>query len=393
MIICDHIGKVYGRRYALQDFSFTFAPGHIYAVLGPNGSGKSTLMKMIAGLVKPSEGQISMGDHPLNWKDKQTIAYMPTEPYFYNYMTGLQVAKYYQDFFTDFNMERFQWFMQVLQLDPEMKVREFSTGMLAKFKVAVNISRNPAVLMLDEPLNGIDMIARDEVLTAIMQGFNPNTAVLISSHLIEDLEKIADHVLFIREGKLIVSGSAEEFRSKYGKSMTDMYREIFGNALLYGQGMFPGMQQGMQPGMQQGMQSGMQQGMQQNAQYYGNMQGYGNAQYYGNMQGYGNAQNYENAQAYDNTQYYGNAQVAGNAQPGGNPQANMNMQGGMQTYVNAQVQGSAQAYEEIQGNVQVHGNDPVNENIQADQNELQQDRMIGDTGVGGGDQNAEDHEV
>ena len=269
MIICDHIGKTYGRRYVLQDFSFTFEPGHIYAILGPNGSGKSTLMKTIAGLVKPTEGQVYHDGHPLSWEDKQYIAYMPTEPYFFNYMTAGQVAGYYQDFFYDFSMERFNWFMQVMQLDPYMKVREFSTGMMAKFKVAINISRNPRVLMLDEPLNGIDMIARDEVLAAIMQGLGQNTAVLISSHLIEDLEKIADHVLFIREGKLIVSGSAEEFRSKYGKSMPDMYREIFGNALLYGQGMFPGM-------TQQGY---------GNAQYPGEMQqGYGNGQYPGEMQ-------------------------------------------------------------------------------------------------------------
>ena len=275
MIICDHIGKAYGKRYALQDFSYTFVPGHIYAILGPNGSGKSTLMKMIAGLVKPSEGQIYMADHPLSWEDKRYVAYMPTEPYFFDYMTGIQVANYFQDFFDDFSMERFQWFMQVMQLNPEMKVRDFSTGMMAKFKVAINISRNASVMMLDEPLNGIDMIARDEVGAAIRQGFNPNTAVLISSHLIEDLEKVADYVLFIREGSLLMSGAAEEFRTKYGKSMSDMYREIFGNVLFYGQGMYSG-------GMQQPYGFDMQQGYMQQPYGDGMQQPYG----FGMQQGY-----------------------------------------------------------------------------------------------------------
>ena len=102
MIICQHLSKMYNGRYALEDFNFTFEPGHIYAILGPNGSGKSTLMKTLAGLVKPSSGQVFVDDHELTYHDKKTIAYMPTEPYFYSYMSAMQAAKYYQDFSQDF---------------------------------------------------------------------------------------------------------------------------------------------------------------------------------------------------------------------------------------------------------------------------------------------------
>ena len=240
MIRCENLEKRYGNSTALRNFSFTFAPGHIYALLGPNGSGKSTLMKSLAGLVKPSAGRIMVEDHELSYKDKQTIAYMPTEPYFYNYMTAMQVAKYYQDFFTDFSMDKFTWTMSRLGLDPAKKVAAYSTGMMAKFKVALNVSRNPKLLMLDEPLNGIDMLAREEVAACIMQGIDRNAIVMISSHLIEDLERIADYVIFLKEGDLVLNGFAAGFREQYGKSMTDMYRDVYGSMILNAGFGYPG---------------------------------------------------------------------------------------------------------------------------------------------------------
>ena len=248
MITCENLGKMYSGKYALAEFNFTFAPGHIYAILGPNGSGKSTLMKALAGLVKLSSGRIIVDDHELTYHDKQHIAYMPTEPYFYSYMTAKQAAEYYQDFFEDFSMDKFNWFMNQMGLNPLTKLRAYSTGMMAKFKLVLNVSRNPHLLMLDEPLNGIDMLAREEVTAGILQGIDRSAAVMISSHLIEDLERIADYVLFIKEGRLIVHGYVGSFREQYGKSMTDMYREIYGSMILqqgmngtwggYGQGGF-----------------------------------------------------------------------------------------------------------------------------------------------------------
>ena len=293
MIVCQDLSKHYGGKYALSGLNFTLQPGHIYALLGPNGSGKSTWMKILAGLVKPSAGKVYVDDHQLSFNDKRQIAYMPTEPYFYSYMTAIQAAKYYQDFFEDFNMEKFRWTMQQMGLDPSMKVRAYSTGMMAKFKVALNVSRNPRLLMLDEPLNGIDMLAREEVTAGIMQGIDRNSIVMISSHLIEDLERIADYVIFLREGQMVVHGPVASFREQYGKSMTDMYREIFGAAVLFGMpGQMPYGAQGMQGYGPQGMPGYGPQGMQgygpQGMPGYGpqGMPGYG-PQGYVPPQGYG----------------------------------------------------------------------------------------------------------
>ena len=290
MVRLEHVGKRYGSKYALQDINFRFLPGHIYALLGPNGSGKSTLMKSIAGLVKPTEGTIYFEDQPLHFSHKARIAYMPTEPYFYNYMTGQQAAKYYQEFFDDFNMDKFHWTMQQMQLNPGQKLRTFSTGMMAKFKVALNVSRNPRVLMLDEPLNGIDMLAREEVTGSIMTGIDRSAAVIVSSHLIEDLERIADYVLFIKDGHLVVSGFIANFRKQYGKSMSDMYREIYG---FQGFQPYPGTTPfGMQPGFDMPRQGygAPQQGYGAPQQGYGApRQGYGAPQqgYGAPQQGYG----------------------------------------------------------------------------------------------------------
>lgn len=231
MIRCENLGKSYFSKVALENFNFQFEPGHIYALLGPNGSGKSTLMKTLGGLIKPTAGNVYVDEEPLQIKHKSEIAYMPTEPYFYSYMTGLQAAKYYQDFFTDFNMDKFYYTMQRMKLNPNEKLKTFSTGMMAKFKVALNVSRNPKLLMLDEPLNGIDMIAREDVLRFIIEGITRDSAVIISSHIIDDLEKVADYVLFIKQGHLVVAGYTSTFRDQYGKTMSDMYRDIYADVV------------------------------------------------------------------------------------------------------------------------------------------------------------------
>ncbi len=226
MIICDHLGKEYDRGYVLEDFSFSFAPGYIYALLGPDGCGKTTLMKMIDGLVKPTTGGVYMDDRILAYSDKSSVAYMPTDHYLYDYMSGMQAAKYYRDFYPDFQPDKFMWYMNIMGMDPQMKIRKYSTGMMTKLKVALTMSRNAQMLMLDEPLNGLDPITREHMTNWIRQGFDRRGALLISSPLIEDLEGTADYVIFLRDGRLQASGYSAEFRQKYGKSMTELYREM-----------------------------------------------------------------------------------------------------------------------------------------------------------------------
>ena len=207
--------------------SLEIVSGNIYALLGPNGSGKSTLMKMIAGLTKPTSGSITFDNRPLSYKAKAHIAYMPTEAYFFNYMTCRDVGKYYDDFFEDFSFTKYMELLQKLDLNPKLKVREMSSGMMAKLKIAATLSRNAEVIMLDEPLNGIDIIARETIINTIVSNITDDTAVLMSSHLVDELEKIIDHAIFIKDGTCVLQGNAEELRIKQGKSIVDMYKEIY----------------------------------------------------------------------------------------------------------------------------------------------------------------------
>ncbi len=227
MIKCEHLTKKYISTVAVSDLSIDIEPGYIYALLGPNGSGKTTLMKMIAGLSKPTIGTITIDGAPLTYKDKAHIAYMPTEAYFFGYMNCIDAGKYYTDFFDDFDCEKYFYLLEQMELKPSQKLKEMSSGMMAKMKIAVTLSRNSQVILLDEPLNGIDIIAREKIINTIVSNISENTAVVISSHLVDELEKIVDHAFFIKQGTCVLQGNAEELRTTRGMSIVDMYKQIY----------------------------------------------------------------------------------------------------------------------------------------------------------------------
>ena len=227
MLRCDNLVKRYMFTTAIDDLSLRIEPGKIYALLGPNGSGKSTLMKMLVGIAKPAAGNIMMDNHDISYKTKADIAYMPTEAYFFPYMNCIDIGNYYQDFFEDFDMSKYLKLLEDMQLNPKQKVKSMSTGMMAKLKIAVNLARKAKVLLLDEPLNGIDIIARDKIIQAIINNIDEETAVVISSHLVDELEKIVDHVIFIKDGKCVREGNADALREGTGKSIVEMYKEIY----------------------------------------------------------------------------------------------------------------------------------------------------------------------
>ena len=205
MLKCEHLVKKYITTTAISDLSLEIEPGHIYALLGPNGSGKSTLMKIIAGLVKPDSGTITIDGVPMTYRSKKDIAYMPTEAFFFGYMNCKDIGKYYKDFFDDFDYDKY----------------------MGKLKIAVTLSRDSRIVMLDEPLNGIDIIAREKIISTIVRNISDDTAVLMSSHLVDELERIVDHAFFIKNGTCVLQGDAEELRVSRGKSIVDMYKEIY----------------------------------------------------------------------------------------------------------------------------------------------------------------------
>ena len=204
-----------------------FMPGRIYALLGSNGSGKTTLMKMIAGLVKPTSGDITLSGVPIGVETKKHIAYMPTESYFYNYMSCADIGKYYDDFFEDFSLDQYYNYLNEMKLTPDMKASKMSSGMMAKLKLAVNLSRNASVIMLDEPLNGVDIVAREQVINAVISKASPDKIIIMSSHLVDELEAVIDYAVFIKDGVIVSQGDAENLRTASGMSIVDQYKRIY----------------------------------------------------------------------------------------------------------------------------------------------------------------------
>ena len=229
MLKCNNLVKKYMQVTAVDGLNLEICPGKIYALLGPNGSGKSTLMKMIGGLTKPSSGSITLDGEPLNHKTKAKIAYMPTEAYFYNYMSCRDIGKYYQDFFRDFSYDKYIKLLADMDLKENLKAKEMSSGMMAKLKIAVTMARQAKVYLLDEPLNGIDLLARDQIMTSILEAVDDDVTLVISSHLVDELEKIVDTAIFIKESHLVAMCEAETLRMEEGKSIVDKYREIYGH--------------------------------------------------------------------------------------------------------------------------------------------------------------------
>ena len=229
MLESKNLTRKFGSKTAVDGVTLSLKPGHIYAMLGPNGSGKTTWMKMAAGLMKPTSGEVTFQGEPVGIASREQVAYMATEPYFYAWMSIRDAGKYYEDFFADFSMSRFKDLLTRMDLEEDLKIRTLSSGMVAKMKIALTLSRDAKVYMLDEPFNGIDLLARDEIRTTILEAAREDKLLLLSSHLVEEMEAIADQAVFIRNGKLIEVRDLEELRETDGVSMADRYRMIFGH--------------------------------------------------------------------------------------------------------------------------------------------------------------------
>ena len=228
MLQCSNLKKVYLNKTAVCDISVNLDGGKIYALLGPNGSGKTTFMKMISGLVKPTSGTILYEGQPIGVESKKEIAYMSTEPFFYSFMTVESVGKYYKDFFEDFDEEKYVKLIAEMELNMKDKVNKLSSGMMAKLKLAATLARNAKLYLLDEPLNGIDIIAREKIITTILNAASDESTIVVSTHLVDELEAVLDSVVFIKDGKSILYGDAEQIREQRGKSIVELYKEVYG---------------------------------------------------------------------------------------------------------------------------------------------------------------------
>lgn len=226
-LVCRNLTKRYLTKTAVDNFNLTLNDGHIYALLGPNGSGKSTLMKMIAGLTNPTGGYVDLNGENVGWKTKADIVYTPTEPFFFGYMTIGDVAEYYGDFFKDFDRRVFTELLREMELGESMKTRKLSSGMLAKVKIAVTMARRAKVILLDEPFNGIDLIARDYISKLLIRYAPEDGVVVISSHMVEEIEKMIDVAVFMKQGRLELVSDVEKLRAEENISLADKYRQLY----------------------------------------------------------------------------------------------------------------------------------------------------------------------
>lgn len=225
-----NLTKVFSKTRVVNEVSLSLESGKIYGLLGPNGSGKSTLMKLVSGLYYKTDGTIKILDQYINVETKRDVVFMTTEDFLYKNMTIKQIGDFYNDFYSDFELNYFNDLLETMMLDPKVYVSKCSSGMEAKLKIAVSLSRNTKLYLLDEPLNGIDIVARKVIIDCIINRASDENTILISSHLIHEFENILDDVFFIKYGSIVLSGNAEEIRESRNKSIVDIYMEVFKNA-------------------------------------------------------------------------------------------------------------------------------------------------------------------
>ncbi len=227
LLKAENISKKYITKKVLENLDLTIESGKIYGLLGPNGSGKTTFLKMIAGLIQPSHGKIEIMGNKIGKKTKEIVSFMPTNNHIPKWMKVINCIAYYNDFFADFDMEKSKEMIDFMGLKEEQKVGALSTGMLGRLKLSLALSRKAKLYVLDEPFNGIDPISREKIMDAILKICNEEVTLLISSHLVKELEKILDEVIFLGEGKVLLLGNVEDLRMEKGMSIDELYREVY----------------------------------------------------------------------------------------------------------------------------------------------------------------------
>lgn len=223
-----NLSKSYFNKKALDNLNLKIESGKVVGILGPNGSGKTTLIKILTGLLRQSSGEVQIDGHDIGVYTKSIVSYLPDRNFLYKWMSIEDACEFYKDFYSDFNEERFEELLKFMKLEKNMKIEELSKGMHEKLNLSLVLSRNAKLYVLDEPIAGVDPVARDQILDAIINNYNEKSSMLITTHLVRDMENLFDEVIFLKEGNIVLEGNAEALREEKGKQIDDIYKEIFG---------------------------------------------------------------------------------------------------------------------------------------------------------------------
>ncbi len=227
IIKCQGLSKRYGNKIALNQVNLTVGRGKIIGLLGPNGAGKTTLIKILCGLLRQSSGTATVDGQPMGVHTKSVVSYLPDKMYFADWMKGQDLLNLFDDFYEDFSMEKAISMCHSLNLDPKQKIKSMSKGTKEKLQLILAMSRRAQLYLLDEPIAGVDPAARDYIMNTILTNYNHSGTVIISTHLIDDIERILDEVILLQNGKILRHQNVDDIRASEGKSVDQYFRDLF----------------------------------------------------------------------------------------------------------------------------------------------------------------------
>lgn len=227
LIDCAGVQKYYGNKEALKGINLKLSGGRIVGLLGPNGSGKTTLIKLLNGLLQPDDGRILIDGEEPGVYTKSIVSYLPDKPYFADWMKVSDLFGLFEDFYADFDRERAGAMCRSLDIDERERMKTLSKGTKEKVQLILVMSRRAKLYLLDEPIAGVDPAARDFILSTIINNYNPDGTVLISTHLIADVERVLDEVVFLQEGRIVLQAQVDDIREKEGRSVDELFRDTF----------------------------------------------------------------------------------------------------------------------------------------------------------------------
>lgn len=224
---CKSLCKRYGKVQALDNVSFAIEPGRVVGLLGPNGSGKTTLIKLANGLLTPTGGELLINGQKPGKATRAQVSYLPDRPCLPEWMSAEKLLNMFSDFYADFQQDKAREMLEKLGIDPKQKIKQMSKGTREKVQLILVMSRKAELYLLDEPIGGVDPATRDYILETIIRNYNPSASVVISTHLIADVEQVLDDVIFINHGQIVLRSSVDDIREQQGKSVDAYFREVF----------------------------------------------------------------------------------------------------------------------------------------------------------------------